>query len=232
MDDNRLECLVKHISFSDKSLPFGNAIYSGIKTAIVNGECPLGFKIVEKQLAECLNISRTPVRNALKKLEGEGFVDYVRNSGFTVNGLNYESIKEIYLLREALETIVLLENMNRMTESDFREIEVVLQAVRQALSQKNYDHVNALFSDFNDRIFGASGMMRIMNVIDHIKGYRKLIKQISFANSQRIETAIEEHEQMVQLLRAKDVPGLKALHKAHLEKSRLNVLASLSESIR
>ena len=96
-----------------ESRPIREIAYEVLKHAIITGEIPAGERIVETEYADRLHISRTPLREALRKLERDGLVEYVQRRGVIVRAFTIADVEEIYTIRNALEMLgVLLEGMD------------------------------------------------------------------------------------------------------------------------
>ena len=88
-----------------ESRPIREIAYEVLKHAIITGEIPAGERIVETDYAERLHISRTPLREALRKLERDGLVEYVLRRGVVVRAFTIADVEEIYTIRNALEML-------------------------------------------------------------------------------------------------------------------------------
>ena len=92
---------------SVESKPIREIAYETLKHAIITGQIPAGARIVETEYADKLHISRTPLREALRKLERDGLVEYVLRRGVVVRAFTIADVEEIYTIRNALEMLTL-----------------------------------------------------------------------------------------------------------------------------
>ena len=90
-----------------ESRPIREIAYEVLKKAIITGEIPAGERIVETEYADRLHISRTPLREALRKLERDGLVEYVMRRGVVVHAFTTEDVDQIYTIRNSLEMLTL-----------------------------------------------------------------------------------------------------------------------------
>lgn len=109
-----------------ESRPIREIAYEVLKHAIVTGEIPAGERIVETDYAERLHISRTPLREALRKLERDGLVEYVLRRGVVVRAFTIEDVDEIYTIRNALEMLTLPAIVERATQEDIASLRAKL----------------------------------------------------------------------------------------------------------
>ena len=112
---------------SMESKPIREVAYETLKNAIVTGEIPAGSRIVETEYAERMHISRTPLREALRKLERDGLVEYVVRRGVVVRAFTIADVEEIYTIRNALEMLTLPAIVRNATAEDIRSLRALLQ---------------------------------------------------------------------------------------------------------
>ena len=101
-----------------ESRPIREIAYEVLKHAIITGEIPAGERIVETEYADRLHISRTPLREALRKLERDGLVEYVQRRGVIVRAFTIADVEEIYTIRNALEMLTLPAIIQKATADD------------------------------------------------------------------------------------------------------------------
>lgn len=101
-------------------------IYEAFRKTIILGDIPANTRINEKVLAEELNISRTPIRLAMKQLVNEKLVEHVPKIGIVVKGIRIKDAYEIYDIRKSLDTLATIKAMNQMTKEDFIELKELL----------------------------------------------------------------------------------------------------------
>ena len=106
-------------------------IYEAFRKTIILGDIPAGTRINEKVFAEELNISRTPIRLAMKQLVNEKLVEHIPKAGIVVKGIRIKDAYEIYDIRKSLDTLATIKAMNQMTEADFQELQTLLEQGEQ-----------------------------------------------------------------------------------------------------
>ena len=117
-----------------ESRPIREIAYEVLKNAIVTGEIPAGERIVETDYAERLHISRTPLREALRKLERDGLVEYVLRRGVVVRAFTIEDVDEIYTIRNALEMLTLPAIVERATPEDIASLRAKLHEMDKVMA--------------------------------------------------------------------------------------------------
>ena len=119
--------------------------YQGIKQAIISYEIKPGEPLVEKQIANKLGVSRTPVREALKELKSDGLVKIIPRKGAFVAEISSRDIEEIFLLREILECAAIKIAISRIKGEDLIEIESTFNSINNDIERKSYKDV--LYAD-------------------------------------------------------------------------------------
>ena len=107
-----------------ESRPIREIAYEVLKKAIITGEIPAGERIVETDYADRLHISRTPLREALRKLERDGLVEYVMRRGVIVHAFTTEDVEQIYTIRNCLEMLTLPDIIEKATPEDIAHLRV------------------------------------------------------------------------------------------------------------
>ena len=119
-----------------ESRPIREIAYEVLKHAIITGEIPAGERIVETDYAERLHISRTPLREALRKLERDGLVEYVLRRGVVVRAFTIADVEEIYTIRNSLEMLTLPAIIEKATAEDLESLRTQLREMDELIEAK------------------------------------------------------------------------------------------------
>ncbi|MFH0726484.1 MAG: GntR family transcriptional regulator [Pseudomonadota bacterium] len=133
-----------------KSLPVRKRVYEHLKTAILSSLLGPEERLTEEHLAEMMGVSRTPVREALHKLESEGLIQPLETRGFIVSGYSKEEVEELFEIRAILEGYALRIISERITEESLHQLERFIEKTEAALKEHQMDEVfkwNTLFHD-------------------------------------------------------------------------------------
>ena len=210
-----------------ESKPIRDIAYERLKRAIITGELPAGSRIVETTYAEQLHISRTPLREALRKLERDGLVEYVLRHGVIVRAFTVEDIDEIFTIRNAMMMLILPSVVQHVTAKDIAELRVLLSEMDVAQQEQDCDALAGFNRAFHSKIEHLTDKKRILRVIDDQEEYILRFSAVTIASIVRRSKAHEEHHQMVELLEKRDLEGLKALMHHHLEESKETCLQTV-----
>ena len=212
-----------------ESRPIREIAYDVLKKAIITGEIPAGERIVETDYADRLHISRTPLREALRKLERDGLVEYVMRRGVVVRAFTIEDIEQIYTIRNALEMLTLPAIINNATPADIASLRDKLAQMDVLQAQEDFEALSLMARAFHSELTTISGQKRILRVIESQDEYIRRFSAMSIKHENRRESAHQEHYKLVEYVEQKKLDEFTTLMKAHIERSKENCLAALAE---
>ena len=210
-----------------ESRPIREIAYDVLKKAIITGEIPAGERIVETEYADRLHISRTPLREALRKLERDGLVEYVMRRGVVVHAFTTEDVDQIYTIRNSLEMLTLPYIIENATAEDIAALREKLAAMDALISKDDIEGLSPLARDFHTCLTAISGKNRILRVIEGQDEYIRRFSAMAIQQENRRSSAHEEHHKLVDLVEQKDLPALEELMRHHIERSKECCLAAL-----
>lgn len=215
---------VKNTNFNQNK-PIREIVYESLRKTIISGVIPVGERIVEKEYAERLNISRTPVREALRMLEMEELIETIPRVGVIVKRISPEDVIEIYKIRQNLEVLATTTAMENITKEEINEIKELLDITEQKNNEGDVEEVIRLFGEFNKKIYKASGMKRLASMISKLNEYLQRFRNISIAENERRQKALREHREILRLIEEKNKDQIADLIKEHLQFS-LDIIMS------
>ena len=210
-----------------ESRPIREIAYDVLKKAIITGEIPAGERIVETEYADRLHISRTPLREALRKLERDGLVEYVLRRGVVVHAFTTEDVDQIYTIRNSLEMLTLPYIIENATAEDIAALREKLAAMDALIARDDIEGLSPLARDFHTCLTAISGKNRILRVIEGQDEYIRRFSAMAIQQENRRSSAHEEHHKLVDLVEKKDLPALEELMRHHIERSKECCLAAL-----
>ena len=211
-----------------ESRPIREIAYDVLKKAIITGEIPAGERIVETEYADRLHISRTPLREALRKLERDGLVEYVMRRGVIVHAFTSEDVDQIYTIRNALEMLTLPYIIENATPEDIAALREKLSRMDKMMEKEDLEALSPLAREFHTSLTAISGKNRILRVIEGQDEYIRRFSAMAIKQENRRSTAHEEHHRLVDLVESKDLPAFEELMKNHIERSKECCLAALA----
>ncbi len=222
---------MSHMSFDAtlESKPIRDIAYESLKQAIITGEIPAGSRIVETAYADQLHISRTPLREALRKLERDGLVEYILHRGVVVRAFTLSDIDEIFTIRNAMMMLILPSVVANVNAKELDALRTILKEMDVAQDKQDVETLAVHNRAFHSTLEHMSDKKRILRVIDSQEEYIMRFSAVAIASIVRRSHAHLEHHKMVELLEKKDLEGLKQLMHHHLEESKetcLNAMAN------
>lgn len=198
-----------------------------LREAIFNGNYLPGDKLKEVELASWLQVSRTPLREALRNLEREGLTEFTPHKGFAVPAIDFNDLEEIYDLRMLIERYSIRKFMRIATEQHFEELDNIIQKMNDALLRNDIPQYFTVSLDFHAYFFKHCQSERLYSFFKILQNSIRLAQSVL---GQR-ETyfywqSLEEHKEVLHLLKQRGVETEKVLNR-HIEKAFNHMKESL-----
>jgi len=195
-------------------------VYNLIKDEIISCKLQPGTLLVERQLCESLDTSRTPVREALQRLAHDGFVDYITGKGATVSYVTYENVIEIYNLREVLEGLACRLCALLIDDDQLKILEGLFMQRLQSIQEKNYQEIILNDFEFHCCIINNARSERLKCLINNIQDQIKRITYYGKGNEEEIAKATILHQKIFEAIQSKDAKSAEILMKEHVADSK------------
>src|SRR5690625_2455846 len=206
--------------------------YTNIKESIITGELKPDEPIVEKQLAQVLEISRTPLREALQRLEIEERVVRQMNGRLKVASISVQEVKEIFTVRGKLEGLVIANATENATAKDVDSLNTILEMIKKSFEEGKIEEILYYGSKFHSSIYELSKNKTAVNILyqlnDHIYRYRRMIPN---HDMDRFEKSIAEHEQIIKSMKENNIEGAQLAMEQHIEASMEIAISSIQEKL-
>ena len=212
-----------------ESRPIRDIAYDKLKHAIITGELPAGSRIVETTFADQLHISRTPLREALRKLERDGLVEYVLRRGVVVRAFTIADVEEIYTIRNALEMLTLPAIIEKATEEDIASLRAHLHEMDSLIDSKDFDALSPITRAFHRQMTNLCGQNRILRVIEGQDEFITRFSAMAIRQEDQLLDAHKEHYALVDYIEKRDLAGFQDLTERHINRSKEMCLAALAE---
>jgi DNA-binding GntR family transcriptional regulator len=206
--------------------------YDYLKTNILSGHFIPGERLAEEHLAEELGVSRTPVREALHKLEQDGLIEPLESRGFRVPQDSPEEIEDLFDIRTVLEGYTLKIICERITDEQMAMLEEIIEKADDALRRKKIDEVFQWNTQFHDTLHSLVADKRrfhslIVNMRKYVLRYRKDTLQYLGAGKR----AIDGHRQILLALKLKEPELCERVMRTHILQSKEDALQTNREAI-
>jgi DNA-binding GntR family transcriptional regulator len=195
-----------------------SAVADKIRDQIIRGEIPEGAQLRQDAIANQFQVSRIPVREALRQLDAEGLIAIVPNRGAIVPALSPDDVEELFSIRALLEPEVLKLSIPHLTEDDFSEADAVLRKYVSELQRD--DHVSAwgrLNWQFHSILYSRANQPRFMAIIRNVNNNGERYTRLQLYLTHGMNRANEEHHQILEFCRQRDVGQACKLLRRHIQ---------------
>lgn len=211
----------------DEYLPLRDVVFNTLRHAIITGEFAPGERLMEITLANRLGVSRTPVREAIRKLELEGLVTMIPRKGAQVAKITEKNLRDVIEIRCVLEEFAASLACERITEEEKAEMEQLHQQFVQ--SAKTHDILDIVEKDeqFHDAIFRATKNNRLITIINNLREqfYRYRMEYVKDIEQHSI--LVKEHEELMTAIFQKDSETAKQIMRTHLKNQQDGVIQAI-----
>ncbi|MCH9827241.1 MAG: GntR family transcriptional regulator [Gammaproteobacteria bacterium] len=202
--------------------PLAEQVYTKVKQAIFDFELLPGDRFTENELAEQHGVSRTPVRDALYRLQREGYLEVGFRSGWSVSPFDFPRFDELYDLRILIETA----SVERLCQMDPPpDLEALKRQWLVAKDQRVTEarQIAALDEAFHTTLVSAAGNREIARVHEDITEKIRIIRRLDFLKSNRIEATYDEHAKILRLILKRQSTEATILLRSHVTQSKNEV---------
>jgi DNA-binding GntR family transcriptional regulator len=210
--------------------PIREEVFARLRQAILAGELKPGTRLVERELAAQLGVSRTPVREAFRKLELEGLVSQTGRRTLVVTQVSAQDMREVFQIRAALEGLaaaMAAENAGPRHLTRFRSIVADMERCLEAGDLKGFGRLN---DRFNETLYEAAGSARLSQMLESLREYVSRLTRVGYDAPGRPREALAEHAAIVDAIAARDAEAARQAATGHVQHSQKSLLRTLSPS--
>ena len=198
------------------------SVYLGIKQNIFDFRLLPGDRFSENEIATRLHVSRTPVREALYRLEREGYLQVQFRSGWNVRELDFRHYDDLYDLRIALETACVRTLCDRPERPSLNELESIW-LIAEKRRMRDGEQVCALDEAFHGTLVAATGNREMVRCHQELTDRIRLLRRLDFTEEGRIAATYEEHAQILRAVLRRNTDRATRLLSSHIETSKAEV---------
>ena len=211
----------------DRSRPLRDQIYPLVRGLILTGIIRPGEVIDEKAIAAQLDVSRTPVREAVKRLSDERLVDVVAQSGTKASKMDRKAIEESFLIRRALEMESAAQAATHMSQEHADRLHDILARHERAVEKRQFVEAIARDDEFHHAITEISDLPRLWSTIEISKAQLDRCRHMMLPRAGQAEATLEQHREIIRGLNSRDPAKAAAAMKAHLDAAYRSTVAVL-----
>lgn len=211
----------------DEFLPLRDVVFNTLRKAILTGELKPGERLMEIHLANRLGVSRTPIREAIRKLELEGLVTMIPRRGAEVAQITEKSLKDVLEVRRALDALCAELACERITEEEMEQLASACIEFEKATKTKDATEIARADVELHDIIVAATGNRRLVQLVNNLaeQMYRYRFEYIKDENQH--EKLIEEHRMIYESIRNKDSITAAEAARIHIDNQEKSIMKQI-----
>ncbi|MCY1152934.1 MAG: GntR family transcriptional regulator [Sphaerochaetaceae bacterium] len=192
-----------------------DVVHDEILNKISNKQYKAGEKIVLRQLAKELNVSEIPVRDALNRLEGEGYLTHTANKSFLVCPLDINDLTNFFQVKGVLEGFAAKLSVDYLSEEDLKHLVEINDEMRIAFKENNTKNYSELNTKFHMFMYHSIPNTELINLLQQLGKRWSITKRVFDVAPIRVEQSIIDHEKIIELVKNKDRDGVEFCVREH-----------------
>jgi DNA-binding GntR family transcriptional regulator len=216
---------------NENSMSLRARVFVTIENDILNGRYKAGESLIESRIADEMNVSRTPVREAIRQLELEGLLVYIPNKGAIVKGLSSEDIRDIFQIRIKIESIAAKRAASNITPSQLKELKEAVEFEKFYTNKGDTEQILKFDTKFHEIIFRASGSRLLDRTLTSFHHYIQRARSLSLKDMTRAKKTLSEHRAIMKAIEKGDKEKAEALMEEHVLNASENI-EKLSNNIK
>ena len=213
----------------DRKSPLRDQIYQLVRTLIIIGQLRPGQSVNEVEIAEQLGVSRTPVREAVKRLSDEGLINVYAQTGTFVAKISRAALEEAYVIRNALEVESVRRAAAKISTLQIETLEDIIGQHQTAIGRKRYTDAIRLDDHFHRSIAEINDFSMLWRAVDISKAQMDRGRYLALPRPGSGETTIAQHQAILTALAAKDEQRAMEAMREHLDTSLRNTLSLIGD---
>ena len=212
----------------DEYLPLRDVVFKTLRQAILKGELEPGERLMEIQLAERLGVSRTPIREAIRKLELEGLVLMIPRKGAEVAKISENNLRDVLEVRRSLEELAIDLACQRITEEELAQLNQAEVDFKAAIENGDAMQIAQTDENFHEIIYNSTKNQKLVQILNNLREqmYRYRVEYLK--NPDVHEQLTQEHEEIVYHIKRREKAEATAVTCQHID----NQVSAVTDKIR
>ena len=206
-----------------KTISLADQVFERLEHEILSGVSQRGETLTELRLCTDLGVSRTPVREALRRLEQEHIIE-ISGKGIVVLGVTEQDLHDIYDIRREIEGDAAAKTAERITDEELEELRGVIELQEFYVSKKDAEHIRRLDSQFHQLIYRFTGSAVYYDTLMPLHKKVQKHRKKSVENNSRAVSSLEEHRKIFDAVAARDPQNARRAMIAHVENARNHII--------
>ena len=213
----------------DEYLHLRDVVFNTLRRAILKGELKPGERLMEIALADKLGVSRTPIREAIRKLELEGLVVMAPRKGAKVASITERDLSDVLEVRKGMEVLAISLACKRITGEELEKLETIEQSFQKLIESGNLTELAEMDVKFHDTIYQATNNQRLVQLLNNLREqmYRYRMEYLKDIAVRR--TLAEEHKAICRALRERDEQQAEQYVSIHIDNQQKAIIRSLNQ---
>ena len=211
--------------------PLRDVVFEHLRNSIINGDLKPGERLMEVQLAEHLGVSRTPVREAIRKLELEGLVVMVARKGAYVADVSIKDILDVLEVRSVLEGLAAYLSAERMTEEELEELELISYHFKRCIENGNTEGMIEKDMQFHDRIFKSTRNVKLIQIAQSFQEQVQRFRITYFSEYNQPRDLLVEHQAILEAIANRDAVAAQQVAQQHIDSLEDNIVMLAKKNV-
>lgn len=205
-------------------LPLRDVVFNTLRKAILTGELKSGERLMEVHLANRLGVSRTPIREAIRKLELEGLVIMIPRRGAEVAQITEKSLKDVLEVRRALDALSVELACDRISEAEIMELKEACKVFEQATKGKDAAVIAKADVSLHDIIVRATGNQRLQQLVNNLSEQMYRYRFVYIKDESQHEKLIAEHQMIFESINKRDKKQAAEAARLHIDNQEKSII--------
>lgn len=201
----------------EKHLTLREKILETIRDAIIDGTLKPGEKVAEPELAERFGISRTPIREAFRQLESEGYLTVIPRKGAVVVSYSEKDVEEFYAIKSILEGYAARRACENLSARELEKLQAINGKLLHLADEGDFKHFFKVHNDFHEMFLRAADNEKLYDLIMNLVGKFHRLRIASLSLPGRMHISVQEHEKIIEAFRNKDADTAENLVRKNAE---------------
>jgi len=193
-----------------------NQVFEQVKEIIVRGEIPAGKRMIESEIAASMGISRTPVREAVHKLEAEGLLKPLPRGGYVVRGLSLPDIEETFEIRSILESFAAYLAANRHSSKEILPLEKKMEEFQRYLDRDDLKELTRINTEFHELLYALSRSQRLIKMINDLRDEIYFLRKIILNSVDMARLSNKDHREIIKAIKRRGAKKVEKLVRDHI----------------
>ncbi|MDD6478746.1 MAG: GntR family transcriptional regulator [Oscillospiraceae bacterium] len=206
-----------------KTLSLADQVFEHLETDILSGKYPRGEVLTEAHLSAELGVSRTPVREALRRLAQEHLIEETPKGNIVI-GISEKDLEDIFVIREHIEGLAAAAAAKNRTDEQLKELLKTIELQEFYVSKQDCDEIKLMDTEFHRLVYSASGGITFFDTLEPLHKKIQKYRRAAVSDHSRATHSVEEHRKIYEAIAAKDSATAKAVTVEHIKNAHIHIV--------